>query len=83
MENFKVYRAFDEFIKDTDISLRAKVFLTMLLTNNITQGLEIKKYYSDSYEDNKNTLLKLRITKYIRYNSENAVPYESGIKKKI
>lgn len=44
MGNFKVYRAFDEFLKNPNISLRAKGFLTMALTNNITQGLEIKKY---------------------------------------
>lgn len=34
MGNFKVYRAFDEFLKDPNISLRAKGFLTMVLTNN-------------------------------------------------
>ena len=38
MGNFKVYRAFDEFLKDSNISLRAKGFLTMVLTNNITTG---------------------------------------------
>ena len=82
MGNFKVYRAFDEFLKDSDLSLRAKGFLTMVLTNNITQGLEIEKYCSDSYEDIKDTLLELRVAKYIRYNPEtnmleaNAVPYE-------
>ena len=36
MRNFKVYRAFDEFLKVPNISLRAKRFLTMVLTNNIT-----------------------------------------------
>ena len=81
MGNIKVYRAFDTFLKDPDISLRAKGFLTMVLTNNITQGLEMDKYCSDSYEDIKDTLLELRIAKYIRYNLEtnileaNAVPY--------
>ena len=82
MGNIKVYRAFDTFLKDPDISLRAKGFLTMVLTNNITQGLEMDKYCSDSYEDIKDTLLELRIAKYIRYNPEtnileaNAVPYD-------
>lgn len=31
MRNFKVYRAFNEFLKDPNISLRAKGFLTMVL----------------------------------------------------
>lgn len=30
MGNFKVYRDFDEFLKDLNISLRAKGFLTMV-----------------------------------------------------
>ena len=81
MGNFKVYRAFDEFLKDSNISLRAKGFLTMVLTNNITHGIEIKGHCTDSMNDIKDTLLELRINKYIRYNSElnileaNAVPY--------
>ena len=81
MGNFKVYRAFDEFLKDSNISLRAKGFLTMVLTNNITTGFEVEKYCEDTKEDIKDALLELRIAKYIRYNSEtnmletNAVPY--------
>ena len=81
MGNIKVYRAFDTFLKDPDISLRAKGFLTMVLTNNITHGIEIKEHCTDSMDDIKDTLLELRINKYIRYNSElnileaNAVPY--------
>ena len=82
MGNFNVYRAFDEFLKDPNISLRAKGFLTMVLTNNITTGFEVQDYCSDSKEDIKDALLELRIAKYIRYNSEtntleaNAVPYD-------
>lgn len=50
--------------------------------NNITTGFEVEKYCSDTKEDIKDALLKLRIAKYIRYNSEtnmleaNAVPYD-------
>ena len=82
MGNFKVYRAFDEFLKDPNISLKAKGFLTMVLTNNITTRFEVEKYCSDTKEDIKDALLELRIAKYIRYNSEtnmlevNAVPYD-------
>ena len=81
MGNFKVYRAFDEFLKDPNISLRAKGFLTMVLTNNITHSIEIKEHCTDSMDDIKDTLLELRIAKYIRYNPEtnileaNAIPY--------
>lgn len=81
MPRLKVHRAFDKFLLDPNLSLRAKGFLTMVLTTNITQGLEIKEHCTDSIEDIKDTLLELRIAKYIRYNFElnileaNAVPY--------
>ena len=74
-------RIFDEFLLDPNLSLRAKGFLTMVLTNNITHGIEIKEHCTDSMDEIKDTLLELRINKYIRYNSElnileaNAVPY--------
>ena len=41
MPRLKVHRTFDKFLLDPNLSLRAKGFLTMVLTNNITQGLEI------------------------------------------
>ena len=61
MNRSRIYRAFDEFLKDSNLSLRAKGFLTMALTNNITQGLDVEKYCTDSKEDIKDTLLELRI----------------------
>ena len=51
MGNFKVYRSFDEFLKDPNLSLRAKGFLTMVLTNNITTGFEVENYCTDTKED--------------------------------
>ena len=81
MAKLKVHRAFDEFLLDPNLSLSAKGFLTMVLTNNITYGIEIKEHCTDTMDDIKDTLLELRINKYIRYNSElnileaNAVPY--------
>lgn len=81
MARLKVYKAFDEFLLDPNLSLRAKGFLTMVLTANITQGLQIKDHCTDSMDDIKDTLLELRINKYIIYNSElnileaNAIPY--------
>ena len=57
MGNFKVYRAFDEFLKDSNISLRAKGFLTMVLTNNITTGYDVHNYCTDSKEDIEDIIL--------------------------
>ena len=82
MARLKVHKAFDEFLLDPNLSLRAKGFLTMVLTNNITQGLEVKEHCTDSIDDIQDTLLELRINQYIKYNSElnileaDAVPYK-------
>ncbi|MDO4996928.1 MAG: hypothetical protein Q4E69_07085 [Bacilli bacterium] len=82
MSILKVHKAFDKFLKDPNLSLRAKGFLTMVLTTDIGTGLDIEKYCTDSKEDIKDTLLELRINHYIRYNPEDnmleadAVPYE-------
>lgn len=81
MAKLKVNKTFNEFLLDLNLSLRTKVFLTMVLTNNITHGIEVKEHCADSMDDIKDTLLGLRIAKYIRYNSEtntleiNAVTY--------
>lgn len=42
MVRLKVHRAFDEFLLDPNLSLRTKGFITMVLTNNITTGFEVK-----------------------------------------
>ncbi len=73
MARLKVHKAFDEFLKDPNLSLRAKGFLTMVLTNNITTGFEVEKYCSDSKEDIKDALLELRIAKYVKYDPETKV----------
>ena len=81
MGNFKVYRTFDVFLKDPNLSLRAKGFLTMALTNNITTGFDVQNYCSDSKEDIEDIILELKICKYIKFNPEtntldvNAAPY--------
>ena len=59
---------------------RAKGFITMVLTNNITTGFEVEKYCSDTKEYIKNALLKLRIAKYIRYNSETNMFEENALR---
>lgn len=87
MKKYEIFNAFDRFLKDENLSLRAKGFLTMILTENITTGYEIENYCTDSHEDIKDTLLELRINHYIRYNPEtnvleaDAVPYEEWPKK--
>ena len=81
MAKLKVNKTFNEFLLDLNLSLRTKGFLTMVLTNNITLGIEIKEHCTDSMNDIKDTLLELRINKYKRYNSEtnmleaNTIPY--------
>ena len=70
MGNFKVYRSFDEFLKDPNLSLRAKGFLTMVLTNNITTGFEVENYCTDTKEDIKDIILELRLKHYLRYNEK-------------
>ena len=88
MGNFKVYRSFDEFLKDPNLSLRAKGFLTMVLTNNITTGFEVENYCTDTKEDIKDIILELRINHYLRYNEKdhtleaNAMTYEKWDKVK-
>ena len=78
----KVHKSADEYLKDKNLSLRAKGFLTMVLTNNITTGYEVQNYCSDSKEDIEDIILELNICKYIRYNPEtntldaNAIPYD-------
>lgn len=66
----KANRSYDEFLKDKILSLRAKGFLVMVLTNNITTGFEVQDYCSDSKEDIEDIILELKICKYIRYNPE-------------
>lgn len=51
MARLKVHRAFDEFLLEPNLALKAKGFLTMVLTNNITQGLQIKDHCTDSMDD--------------------------------
>ena len=64
MARLKVHKAFDEFLLDPNLSLRAKGFLTMVLTNNITHGIEIKEHCTDSMDDIKDTLLDVYIKHY-------------------
>ena len=87
MKKYEIFNAFDRFLKDENLSLRAKGFLTMILTENITTGYEIENYCTDSHEDIQDTLLELRINHYVRYNPEtnvleaDAIPYEEWHKK--
>ena len=87
MKKYEIFNAFDKFLKDENLSLRAKGFLTMILTENITSGYEIENYCTDSHEDVNDALLELRINHYVRYNpltnvlEADAIPYEEWPKK--
>ncbi len=44
MKKYDIFNAFDKFLKDPNLSLRAKGFLTMVLTDNINTGYKIENY---------------------------------------
>ncbi len=79
MNKMKVFRTSDIYLKDEMLSLRAKGFLTLVLTNNIVKGFDVTHYCSDNKEDISDIILELRINKYLKFNDEDksleAFPY--------
>lgn len=73
MKQFKVYKSIMKYLTDSDLSLNAKGFLTVVLFNEELPGLDIAKYCSDNEETIKETLLELRLAKYIKYDPETKV----------
>jgi len=59
-----------KYLTDKDLSLNAKGFLSMILFNDEIDALDLSKYCSDDIETIKDTMLELRITKYVKYDSE-------------
>lgn len=59
-----------KYLTDKDLSLNAKGFLSMILFNDEINALELSKYYSDDIETIKDTMLELRIMKYVKYDPE-------------
>ena len=57
-----MYKSIMKYLTDKDLSLNAKV-----LFNDEINALESSKYYSDDIETIKDTMLELRIMKYVEY----------------
>ena len=70
MKQFKVYKSIMKYLTDSDLSLNAKGFLTIVLFNEELPGIDIAKYCSDNEETIKEALLELRLAKYIKYDEE-------------
>lgn len=70
MRQFNVYKSMMKYLTDENLSLNAKGFLSIVLFNEDITGLDIEKYCTDNKETIKDTLLELRINKYIKYDTE-------------
>lgn len=82
MKHYTMYKSIMKYLIDKDLSLNAKGFLSMILFNDEINALELSKYCSDDIQIIKDTMLELRITKYVKYDSETKMllagptPYE-------
>lgn len=65
MWQFNICKSMLEYLTDNDLSLNAKGLLSIILFQN-----EIENLCYDDKETIKDALLKLRISKYIKYDSE-------------
>ena len=70
MKRYTMYKSIMKYLTDKDLSLNAKGFLSMILFNDEINALELSKYCSDNIETIKDTMLELRIMKYVKYDSE-------------
>ena len=70
MRQFNIYKSMLEYLTDKDLSLNAKGLLSIVLFQNEIVGTEIENLCSDDKETIKDALLELRISKYIKYDSE-------------
>ena len=69
MKRYLMYKSIMKYLTDKDLSLNAKVFLSMILFNDEINALDLSKYCSDDIETIKDTMLELRIMKYVKYDS--------------
>ena len=67
MKRYLMYKSIMKYLTDKDLSLNAKGFLSMILFNDEINALELSKYCSDDIETIKDTMLELRIMKYVKY----------------
>ena len=66
MKRYLMYKSIMKYLTDKDLSLNDKGFLSMILFNDEINALELSKYYSDDLQTIKDTMLELRIMKYIK-----------------
>ena len=67
MKRYLMYKSIMKYLTDKDLSLNAKGFLSMILFNDEINALELSKHCSDDIETIKDTMLELRIMKYVKY----------------
>ena len=72
MKRYLMYKSIMKYLTDKDLSLNAKGFLSMILFNDEINALELSKYCSDDLQTIKDTMLELRIMKYVKYDPEYA-----------
>ena len=65
-----MYKSIMKYLTDKDLS---KGFLSMILFNDEINALELLKYCSYDIETIKDTMLELRVMKYVKYNPETNV----------
>ena len=70
MKRYLMYKSIMKYLTDKDLSLNAERFLSMILFNDEINALELSKYCSDDIGTIKDTMLELRIMKYVKYDSE-------------
>ena len=70
MKRYLMYKSIMKYLTDKDLSLNAKGFLSMILFNDEINALELSKYCSDDLQTIKDTMLELRIMKYVKYDPE-------------
>lgn len=70
MKHYTMYKSIMKYFTDKDLSLNAKSFLSMILFNDEINTLELSKYCSDDLQTIKDTMLELRITKYVKFDPE-------------
>ena len=70
MKRYLMYKSIMKYLTDKDLSLNAKGFLSMILFNDEINALDLSKYCSDDIATIKDTMLELRIMKYVKYDTE-------------
>ena len=68
MKRYTMYKSIMKYLTDRNLSLNAKGFLSMILFNDEINALELSKYCTDDLQTIKDTMLELRITKYVKFN---------------